>query len=80
MGYIDLIYFIELLARLRKTIFLSHETIPMPDTKPTLTTLRSIIERMFQTAVEGDKVNMALVELITLQETFARSGEVEIAD
>ena len=79
IGHIDSIYSIELLSRLRKTIFLSHETIPLPDITLTLETVQSIIEEMFKTIVEGDKPNMSHLELMGLEETFARSGELEIA-
>jgi len=79
IGQIDSIYSIELLSRLRKTIFLSHETIPLPDITLTLETVQSIIEEMFKSIAEGDKVIRPHLELITLEETFGRSGELEIA-
>ncbi len=79
IGHIDLIYFIELLSRLRKTIFLSHETIPMPDITLTLEALQSIIEKMFKSIAEGDKSTIPYIELVSLEAPFARSGELEIA-
>ena len=79
IGYIDLIYFVELLSRLRKTIFLSHETIPMPDITLTLETLQSIIEKMFKSIAEDGEGTIPYLELVSLEATFARSGELEIA-
>jgi len=80
IGHIDLIYFVTLLSHLEKTIFLSHETIPIPEITPTLETLKSIIEKMFKSIAEGDKVIMSHVELMSLELTFGRSGELEIAE
>ena len=79
VGEIDLIYSEELLSRLRKTDFLSHEVIPIPEITPTLETLQSIIERMFKSIAEGDKAPTPYLELVTLEETFARSGKLEMA-
>ncbi len=79
VGHIDLIYLVTFLSHLEKTIFLSHETIPIPEITPTLETIQSIIEKMFKSIAEGDKVIMSHLELMRLEETFARSGELEIA-
>jgi len=80
IGHIDLIYFVTLLSHLEKTIFLSHETIPIPETTRTLQTVQSIIEKMFKSIAEGDKVIMSHLELMSLEVTFGRSGELESAE